>query len=116
VANPTIVSYKLPTSSTPETGNVPIAVADIKQINIGIRPKSGVAGTYPMQAVDVTIVPAADGFSTEPLAVFGLIQPGDYFVAAQTVLKAGGVSVWSVEAPFTIAQLIPNPPTALSAA
>lgn len=111
---PTQVTYKLPT--TYDDGS-PLLAGDIKQVNVGIRPKSGAAGTYPIVAVDVTFTADAQGISHEPLAVFGNLAPGDYITAAQTVMKAGGVSVWSTEsAPFTVAPPIPNPPTAVSVA
>ena len=110
--NPTQVNYKLP--STYDDGS-PLLVTDIKQVNIGIRPKTGTPGTYPLMAVDVTFTADGQGVSHEPLTVFGSLAPGDYVAAAETVMKAGGVSVWSAEsAVFTIAPPIPNPPTAVS--
>ncbi len=110
--NPKQINYVLP--STYDDGSA-LSVADIKQVNIGIRPKTGTAGTYPLTAIDVTFTPDAQGVSHETLAVFGSLAPGDYIAAAETVMKAGGVSVWSTEsAPFTIAPPIPSPPTAVS--
>jgi len=113
VSNPTQVNYKLPT--TYDDNVTPLNPADIKQVNIGIRPKSGTSGTYPLRVVDVTFTADANGVSHEPLAAFGSLAPGDYVAAAETVMKAGGVSIWSTEsAPFTIAPPVPNPPTAVS--
>ncbi len=110
--NPTQVNYKLPTAY--EDGS-PLLVTDIKQVNIGIRPKSGAIGVYPLTAMDVTFTADSGGVSHEPLAVFGSLAPGDYVAAAETVMKAGGVSIWSTEsAVFIIAPPVPNPPTAVS--
>ena len=112
MSNPTQVNYKLPT--TYDDGS-PLNVADIKQVNIGIRPKNGTPGVYPLMAVDITFTADTGGISHEPLAVFGALAPNDYVAAAETVMKAGGISVWSTEsAPFTIAPPVPNPPTAVS--
>lgn len=112
MANVTQVNYKLP--STYDDGS-PLLTSDIKQVNIGIRPKSGTAGTYPLMAVDVTFTADAQGVSHESLSVFGSLAPGDYIAAAETVMKAGGISVWSAEsAVFTIAPPIPNPPSLVS--
>lgn len=110
--NPTQVNYKLPT--TYDDGSA-LAVTDIKQVNIGIRPANGTAGIYPLTATDVTFTADSSGVSHESLAVFGSLAPGSYVAAAETVMKAGGISVWSAEsAPFTIAPPIPSPPTAVS--
>lgn len=110
--NPTQVNYKLPTTYADGS---PLVASDIKQINIGIRPAKGTPGVYPMTVVDVTFTADANGISHEPLAAFGSLASGDYIAAAETVMKAGGESVWSSESPaFTIAPPIPNPPTAVS--
>lgn len=110
--NPKQINYTLPT--TYDDGSA-LSVADIKQVNIGIRPKNGTPGVYPLNAVDVTFTADAQGVSHEALSVFGSLAPGDYVAAAETVMKAGGVSVWSTEsAPFTIAPPTPLPPTAVS--
>lgn len=110
--NPTQVNYKLPT--TYDDGS-PLLVSDIKQVNIGVRPATGASGVYPMTIADITFTADSSGVSHEPLAAFGLLAPGTYVTAAETVMKAGGVSVWSTEsAPFTIAPPVPNPPTAVS--
>ncbi len=112
MSNPTQVNYKLP--ATYADGS-PLLAADIKQINIGIRPAKGTAGVYPMTVVDVSFAADAQGVSHEPLVAFGSLAPGDYIAAAETIMKAGGESVWSAEsAPFTIAPPVPNPPTAVS--
>lgn len=112
MANPTQVNYKLP--STYEDG-APLSPADIKQVNIGIRPKSGTSGVYPLMVVDVTFEADASGVSHEPLAAFGSLAPGEYVAAAQAVMKAGGESVWSAESSvFPIAPPVPNPPTGVS--
>lgn len=110
--NPVQVNYKLPT--TYDDGSA-LLVSDIKQVNIGIRPANGTPGVYPMTAVDVTFTADSSGVSHEPLAAFGSLAPGQYIAAAETVMKAGGVSVWSTEsAPFTIAPPVPSPPTGVS--
>lgn len=112
MANPKQVNYKLPT--TYDDGSA-LDPADIKQVNIGIRPVSGTPGSYPITVSDITFTADADGISHEPLAAFGVLVPGDYVAAAETVMKAGGISVWSTEsATFTIAPPVPNPPTAVS--
>jgi hypothetical protein len=112
MSNPKQVNYALP--STYDDGS-PLLVTDIKQVNIGIRPKAGIVGTYPLMVVDITFTADAQGISHEPLAAFGSLAPGDYIAAAETVMKAGGTSIWSTEsAVFTIAAPIPNPPTAVS--
>lgn len=112
MANPTQVNYKLPSTYD---DNSPLLASDIKQVNIGVRPANGTPGTYPFNVLDITFTADANGISHEPLAAFGLLAPGSYVAAAETVMKAGGVSVWSTEsAPFTIAPPVPNPPTAVS--
>lgn len=111
MANPKNFNYTVPTEDV--DGN-PIALADIKQINLGLRPKSGTAGVYPIQFVDTTFLPTS-GRSGEPLAAFGLLAPGEYVPSAQAVLKAGGISEWAVEgASFLIEPPVPKAPTAVS--
>lgn len=108
MANPTKVRYRIPTSNTDGS---PLAVGDIKQIDIGLGMTTG---QYPSIFSDSTFTPAADGFSDEPLSRFGVLAPGTYFLAARTVSKQGIMSAWSAETTFTIEPPIPNPPTALS--
>lgn len=109
MANPTKITYKLPTAYV---GDAPLPVADIQSVDLGLRPASGTAGTYPLTATDVTFTADAQGISTEPLAAFGMLSPGSYVAAGRTRTKAGGVSTWSVESPpFTIEPPVPNPPS-----
>lgn len=112
MANPTTFNYKLPTQRVDGTA---INASDIKQVNLGIRPKTGTAGTYPLQVIDTTFTADAGGISHEPLAAFGMLAVGDYIAAAQAVTKDGGVSDWSAESPvFTIEPVKPNPCTAVT--
>lgn len=108
MANPTTVSYRLPTNY--ETGEA-LTIDHIERIELGIGTEAGV---YPLIAPDVTFEPDGDGISTEPLEAFGLIAPGAYFVAGRTVAKNGRTSEWSEAAAFTIEAPKPNPPSALS--
>lgn len=119
MANPTKVTYKLPVEYVAELGKPAQALnpADIKQVNLGLRPASGTPGVYPVQFVDVTFTADANGVSAEALDSFGMIAPGDYRVAGQTVMKSGAVSKWSEEsAVFSITPPEPNPPTDFSVA
>lgn len=110
MANPTKVFYRLPT--TYEDGQ-PIALDAIERIDLGI---GTTAGAYPLVAPDITFEPDGDGVSFEPLAAFGLLAPGNYFVAGKTVTKLGRESEWSEAFAFVIEAPKPNPPTALSVA
>lgn len=114
MTNPTRVTYRLPVEYADSPA--PLNPDDIAQVNLGIRPESGTPGVYPLTAADVTFAADSDGVSAEALSAFGMLAPGRYVAAGQTVMKAGGISVWSEESPvFTIAPPTPNPPSALFA-
>lgn len=110
MANPTTVNYRLPASY--EDGQ-PITIDAIERIDLGI---GTAAGTYPLVAPDITFEPDGDGVSFEPLAAFGLLVPGSYFIAGKTVTKLGRESEWSEPFAFVIEAPKPNPPSALSVA
>jgi hypothetical protein len=113
MANPTRVTYRLPTGYKDSTA--PLTPADIASVDLGIRPDTAPAGVYPLTASDVTFTADANGISAEPLSAFGMLSPGRYVAAGRTRTKSGGVSDWSTESDvFTIAPPTPNPPTALS--
>lgn len=110
MANPTRVKYQIPTSNTDGS---PLAISDIKQIDIGLGTTTG---QYPTIFADTTFTPDGDGFSDEPLSRFGNLAPGTYFLAARTVSNQGIMSAWSEQVSFTVEPPVPNPPTALSVA
>lgn len=90
--------------------NKPINPADIKQVNLGIRPKSGTPGTYPNIIHDVTFQADATGFSHEDIE----LGPGDWMIAAQLEMKSGAISDWSAEAAKSVPFPKPNPPQQVS--
>lgn len=115
---PTQLNYRLPKFYS---DNVTlIDPANIKQIDLGIRPKGGTPGVYPTVVADVTFTPDAQGLSHESLASFSL-APGLYIASARAVMKpvngvAGGISDWAPEsAEFPMESPKPNPPTEVTA-
>jgi hypothetical protein len=77
---------------------------EVTGYNIGIRPASGTAGTYPT----VILIPNAGATTTTQTLN---LPAGNYLAAAQAVGPTD--SAWSVEVPFTVAG-VPNPPTGLT--
>lgn len=109
-------NYKLPPQYV---GGAPLNPADIKQVNLGVRLKSGTAGTYPYGFTDVTFQADSSGISHEALDSFGALPPGTYIPAAQVVMKdvngvPGGVSDWQEGVEFPVPAPKPNPPTGVA--
>lgn len=107
MSNPTTITWTDPTTNVDGT---PIAAGEITGYTIGVRLATGVAGTYPFSAA-VADPAAVKGMIS---ALSQILSPGSYMAAVQA---NGPVdSVWSAEAPFTIAAPQPNPPSGLKVA
>lgn len=100
MSNPTKFNI---TDATTNVDGTPIAAGEVTGFQIGVRPASGTAGTYPM------LTPVAATATTEPLASLStLLVAGDY---AAAIMSLGPVnSAWSKEVTFTLTPPVPNPP------
>ena len=107
MANPTTITWVDPTNNVDGS---PIAAGEITGYDIGVRPASGVAGTYPF--ITSITNPSA---TSELISQLGqILAPGSYFAS---VRATGAVdSGWAAEAAFTIAAPQPNPPSGLKVA
>lgn len=102
MANPTKFSWADPAVNTDGS---PIQAGEITGYQIGIRPSTGTAGTYP------TIVAVSGASSTS--APVPTLASGSYEAAIQTV--GPNDSAWSAEMAFTITAT-PEPPSGFSIA
>jgi hypothetical protein len=104
MANPTKLSWVDPTTNVDGSA---IASGEITGYQIGVRPSSGTAGTYPM------LTPVTATATSEPLASLStILVPGSYAAAIMALSAVN--SVWSTEVTFTIVPPQPNPPTGFS--
>ncbi|MDR5726729.1 MAG: hypothetical protein RB191_04590 [Terriglobia bacterium] len=102
MTNPTKFLWTDPTTNVDGS---PIAAGEITGYQIGVRPASGTAGTYPM----LTPVAGATATSEAFTALSSLLVPGSY---AAAILAVGPVdSAYSAEVNFTIAPPVPSAPT-----
>lgn len=90
--------------ATTNLDTTPITAGEITGYQIGVRPSTGTAGTYPI------LTPVAATATTEPLANLSqVLLPGKY---AAAIMSLGPVnSNWSTEYTFTLTAPQPNPPT-----
>jgi|SRR5882672_6418265 len=97
----TTISWTEPTLNVDGS---PLAAGEVTGYNIGIRPVTGVAGTYPINVpvVGETAVSEAVDAITPHLA------PGSYMVAVQTVGPVN--SAFTSELPLVVALPQPQPP------
>jgi hypothetical protein len=102
------------TDPTTNTDGSPITAGEIQGYQLGIRPASGTAGTYPILAP-----PVASSAVNETLAATGeLLAPGDYFAAVRAI-TATVDSAFSNEGAFNVPvppPPVPNPPVNFSVA
>jgi hypothetical protein len=101
MGNPTQFSW---VDATKNVDGSAVSSGEVTGFQIGVRPSSGTAGTYPM------LTPVAATATTEPLASLStLLVPGSY---AAAIMSLGPVnSAWSTEVTFTIAPPQPLPPS-----
>jgi hypothetical protein len=101
------------TDPTANTDGSAIQAGEITGYNVGVRPASGSAGTYPF----ITNI-ANPGATTEMIAALqGVLAPGVYMVAVQATGPVS--SAWSNEGTFTVTAPpppTPNPPSDLKVA
>jgi hypothetical protein len=121
--NPTKLSWVDPTLNTDGTPIAGTVGEVITGYVVGIRPASGVAGTYPilMPAVGPTAI--SELFSALPtvLAPAGTASVNGYYTAVKTTSTFNGVetdSAWSVEVGFSvmIVAKVPTAPTSFTLA
>jgi len=107
MANPTKFTWVVPTTNTDGSA---ITAGELTGYDIGVRPASGTAGTYPIMTT------VADPAATqEPIAsLSAVLAPGDYAAAIRS--DAATNSVWSSEVTFSITAPVPNPPSAFTVA
>jgi hypothetical protein len=93
------------TDPTTNTDGSPITTGEITGYQIGVRPSTGSAGTYP-----VTVAVSGPTTTSEALsAITPPLTPGSYAAAIRSVGPTD--SAWSNEATFTIAAPVPSAPT-----
>jgi hypothetical protein len=105
MANPTKFTWVDPTVNTDGSA---ITAGEITGYSIGVRPSTGIPGTYPI------VTPIASPTATsEPFAsLSSVLAPGTYAAAIQSVGPTN--SAWSSEVTFTIVAPIPSAPTGLA--
>jgi hypothetical protein len=104
MSNPKQFSWVIPTTNTDGT---PIAAGEITGFVIGIRPSTGVAGTYTQ-----TVTVSSPTATTYPVSSVTLAA-GSYAAAVQVI--GPNDSAWSAESTFTITET-PNAPTGFTVA
>jgi hypothetical protein len=102
MANPTKFSWTDPTVNTDGTA---ITAGEITGFQIGVRPSTGTAGTYP------TLIPVSGATTTS--APVPTLAAGTYAAAIMTI--GPNDSAWSTEQTFTITE-VPTPPSGFSIA
>lgn len=103
MANPSKFTWTAPTTNTDGSA---IAAGEITGYQIGIRPSTGTAGTYP------TLMPVDPASATSDLLseLTSGLNSGSYAAAIQTLSTTNGNSAWSAEITFTLVP-VPNPPS-----
>jgi hypothetical protein len=106
MANPVTFKWSIPTTNTDGSA---VTAGEITGFNLGVRPSTGTAGTYPI----LTAISSATATS-EPLASLStILVAGSYAAAIQTTGPTN--SAFSTEITFTIAAPVPTAPTGFSA-
>jgi hypothetical protein len=96
------------TDPTVNTDGSAITAGEITGYQIGVRPSTGTAGTYPL----LTAVAGATATSEAFTSLSTILAPGSYAAAIQAIGPSN--SGWSSEITFSIAAPIPSPPSAFS--
>ena len=106
VVNPTAFSWTDPTTVV---GGGAIPAGGLTGYQVGVRPSTGTAGTYPILSPVAGAASASEALS----AISPSLTAGTYFAAVQAVGAAGIAqsSAWSNEAEFTISPPVLSPPT-----